>query len=667
VTALARAAALVERGANAALLALPGALIVYLAFNAGGFFPETVAVVTLVLLLALAARILGADRPFAGFNRGLAIAAGAMTIFALWTLLSAAWSDSTWRALTEFDRALLYLLALLLFGSVPRDPRRTRWMVRGVALAILVVCAIGVTARLLPHVWPIGPGFSDRLSYPVTYWNCLGLLAALGLILCFHLSSSRGEPRGIRVIAAGTVPLFATTIYLTLSRGAILACLIGLGAYVVLGRPRSLVASLIACVPTSAIAVVVAYKAEKLVSFDTTSATAISQGKREAAVLAACVLAAAALRLLLVLVTRRIRWPVVSPRVKWITAGVAGGLAATVAIVALIAFHGPHYISRQYHQFVNGTSTGQTGDVRSRLTSASSTGRVYLWKVSVNHGFDRNELTGSGAGTFENLWDQHRPRKDAVQVVDGHSLYAEVLGELGIVGLVLIVTTIVMTLIAFAARLGGPNRTIYAALLAAGIAWAFRAGIDWDWEMPVVTLWFFALGGTALARRRGSRRWHPPASAVARGVPLVACAGMAVIPLLILMSQVRLGDAAHDRLGRDNCPDAIVQARSSASVLSANPEPYQILGYCEAVMDSPRQGVRDLALAADRDPANWRYELGLAVARAAAGRNPQAAIRATQRLDPLEPTVAYVATVLGTTNPDRLRVGGRFLAHHPLY
>jgi hypothetical protein len=665
VTAVERTAAFVERAGGAALLALPGALTVYLAFNAGGFFPETVAVVTLVLLLALAARILAADRPFAGLSPGLAIAVGAMALYTLWTLASAAWSDSTWRALTEFDRALLYLAALLLFGSVPRDPRRTRWMVRGVAAATLAVCVISLITRLLPHVWPVGPGFSDRLSYPVTYWNCLGLLAALGLILCFHLTSSRAEPRPIRVIAAGTVPLFATTIYLTLSRGAIIACLAGLAVYVVAGRPRSLVSALIATVPASAIAVVVAYGADKLVSFDTTSSTAISQGHRVAAVVAACAVGAAVVRMLLIVVTRRIRWPVVSPRVKWISAGVATGLALTVVLVAMIALHAPHYISRQYHQFVSGTSTGQPGDVRSRLTSASSTGRVYLWKVSVNHGFDENALTGSGAGTFENLWDQHRPRKDAVQVVDGHSLYAEVLGELGIIGLVLLVAAVLTILVGFGLRLGGPNRTIYAALFAAGVAWALRAGIDWDWEMPVVTLWFFALGGTAIARRRS--RWRPSPPFVARAVPLAACLGMMVIPLLILISQVRLGNAAHDQLGRANCPSASSQARSSASVLSANPQPYQILGYCATVTNSPQQGVRDLSMAVERDPDNWRDRLGLAVTRAAAGRDPGGAVRATERLNPLEPIVGYVAAVFGADNPRQLTRAAQSFAHHPFF
>ena len=109
--------------------------------------------------------------------------------------MSAAWSDSTARALLEFNRALLYLLALVLFGSLPRTASNFRWMVRGVALGIVVVCACGLVTHVLPDVWPISEGLSgNRLSYPLTYWNAIGLLASVGTILCFHLACSRSEP-----------------------------------------------------------------------------------------------------------------------------------------------------------------------------------------------------------------------------------------------------------------------------------------------------------------------------------------------------------------------------------------------------------------------------------------------------------------------------------------
>ena len=143
------------RLASWALLLLPGGLTIYLSFNGGGFFPNTQAFAALVLAAALGLRIAFAEAPFAGFSKPLAVAAGGLALYALWTLLSATWSDSTARALLEFNRALLYLLALVLFGSLPRTATNFRWMLRGLALGIVVVCVCGLITRVLPDVWPI--------------------------------------------------------------------------------------------------------------------------------------------------------------------------------------------------------------------------------------------------------------------------------------------------------------------------------------------------------------------------------------------------------------------------------------------------------------------------------------------------------------------------------
>src|SRR6266498_4085007 len=113
-----------SRLANGALVLLPGALTVYLSFNAGGFFPNTDAFVAILLAAALIIRVSLARAPFAGFSRPLAIAAGALALYAGWTLLSGAWSNAPGRALVEFDRVLLYLAALVLLGSVGRTPTR---------------------------------------------------------------------------------------------------------------------------------------------------------------------------------------------------------------------------------------------------------------------------------------------------------------------------------------------------------------------------------------------------------------------------------------------------------------------------------------------------------------------------------------------------------------
>src|SRR5438067_1983542 len=79
-----------------------------------------------------------------------------------------------------------------------------------------VVAGIALITRVLPEVWPIsGNVHPERLSYPLTYWNALGVLAAIGLVLCIHLSSSLAEPRAVRAAAAAALPVLATTLYFT--------------------------------------------------------------------------------------------------------------------------------------------------------------------------------------------------------------------------------------------------------------------------------------------------------------------------------------------------------------------------------------------------------------------------------------------------------------------
>src|SRR5205807_2409228 len=100
---------------------------------------------------------------------------------------SGQWSHAPGRALLEFDRALLYLVILLCSGSSARTPARIAWTLRGVAAGIFVVCLCSLITRALPHVWPVAPNIAnERLSYPVSYWNALGVLASLGILACLH-------------------------------------------------------------------------------------------------------------------------------------------------------------------------------------------------------------------------------------------------------------------------------------------------------------------------------------------------------------------------------------------------------------------------------------------------------------------------------------------------
>ena len=158
-----------------ALMLLPGALIVFLGFNAGGYFPSTPALAAIVLSQILLVRIMQSRHPFEGLAPVTLVAIAALGLYALMTLISASWSHSSSRALIEFDRAWFYLLVLVLFGTVRASRQNLRWLVRGLVIGASIVCLAGLISRVLPDVWHTTPGVSnERLSYPVTYWNALG-------------------------------------------------------------------------------------------------------------------------------------------------------------------------------------------------------------------------------------------------------------------------------------------------------------------------------------------------------------------------------------------------------------------------------------------------------------------------------------------------------------
>ena len=184
-----------------ALIAVAPVSIVYLSFAQGGFFPDSTGLTAIGLSVALVLRTTLAEHPFAGFNRSLGVLLLALALFAALQLASGLWSHDLARALDEYDRTLLYLLALALFGSFPRTSARLRWLIRSLAAGMTAVCLAGLLSRVLPHLWPTATSFyASRLNYPLTYWNAEGLLAAVASILLIHLASSEDRP------PAGTEP-----------------------------------------------------------------------------------------------------------------------------------------------------------------------------------------------------------------------------------------------------------------------------------------------------------------------------------------------------------------------------------------------------------------------------------------------------------------------------
>jgi uncharacterized membrane protein len=422
----------------------------------------------------------------------------------------------------------------------------------------------------------------------------------------------------------------------------------------------------IAELPATGVALVVAYHANLLATLDPTTPGAVSQGHRVALVLVACIVGAALLRIVLLPLDRhfaQFEFPLPVRRHSW----VGWGCLVAVVLVAAGVLH--RTISDQYRRFVNPASITNNADLRARLTDPANNGRIYTWRVAW-HGFESDPWLGHGAGTFVDTWEQRRPTSFFVQ--DAHSLYLETLDELGITGLLLLLVVILTVLWGAARRVRGSRRPLYAATFAVLLAWALHAGIDWDWEMPALSVIFFGLGGAGLARRRvpsptrsaseegarmtssparprsrrrdSSRRsrslsWQP--SSGSRAFLGIGCLLLSVSPAYVWLAQRKL-DAASNAFNAGNCSAATSAAVSSISIVGVNARPYEVLGYCDISRNLPNAALTAINKAVSLDPHNSDYVVDLAVIRAAAGLNPLLAARRAVSLNPKDPDVQAV-------------------------
>jgi O-antigen ligase len=644
----------VERFLDIGTVLLLPALMIYLGFNAGGYFAGTTGWAAAALAIVLAVRVAVSGRALTAPSLSLALAAAVLALFAGWTLLSGGWSGNYGRSLIEFDRALLYLLVLLAFGSIQAPRHALRYLPIGLALAAVILCAAGLATRTLPDLWPFTlPSDRSRLAYPVTYSNGLGILASLGIVACLHISSWDREPLVARILAAAALPLLTATLVLTFSRGAILAGAIGVLVYAVLGRPRGLLTAVVGVLPFVALAAYAAYDAELLATEHPTSSAAMEQGREAARTVGAAMLGGGAFLSLLLPLERRLGRQMPKPS-RPVAAVIAAAVLIGVATAAVLK--GPDAVRSLREDIVG---KGSSGDdlTRERVTSPTdlvNTGgqsRVEYWRIALD-AFEDEPIRGTGVGTFAERWARDRPTAESA--TEGHSVYLETLGELGVVGASLIVVVLAMLVRPFIMRLRRGRRPLQAAGLALAAAWLVHAGIEWDWELPVLTLWLFAFGGCALAASP-ARLGRPRAPApLMRLIVVFACLLIAVTPATIAVSQSRL-DAAVAALVRGDCGTAERLASEASSALPPRAEPYEILAYCHSRAGQHRRAVAMMKQAIERDPHDWELVYGLAVVRAAGGEDPSGAARRALRLNPREQLTRAAAERFAAANPGHWR------------
>lgn len=614
-----------------AIALLPGLAVALLGFRAGGFFPDAWWPVAIVVGVLLALRLTLAEKPLEGLSAPLLVALASLALLALWVLASAWWSHAPGRATTEYSRLLLYILTLLLLGSSAWSRRRTTFALTGVLIGISAVVGAGLVARLLPEVLTASLGNdSRRLDWPITYWNGMGLLAAIGVLLALHLTSWTGSARTLRPFAAALLPPLAATLYLTLSRGAILAGAVGLVLYVVLGRPRGLICGLLAAGAPTVLAVLAAYHAPSLLGYDPTLPGTIQDGRDVAEEVGQAMAVAFVLRVLLLPLDGWLAR--LSPRRPSRRVRVGAGAATVVAlIVAAFATGAVAWAQTQTDTLLRGSAV-RDDDVRTRLLTVDNDGRFEIWGVALR-GFDRSPLLGSGAGTFELEWKRERVLPD--QLIDAHSLYMETLGELGVVGGLLLVVGLAALLGGAAWRIRGPERPLQAAVLAVLATWALHAALDWDWELTAVTIWVFGLAGAALAAPRGTGPLARPLGRLTRVGLALGCLVLVLLPISVSRSQAHIYAGVRAFIAGD-CTRASDAALDSIDTLGDRAEPWELLTYCDLRAGEPQLALRAAQQAVRLDPDNWDSHYALALAQAAVGVDPRPAAARALELNPLE-------------------------------
>jgi O-antigen ligase len=170
-------------------------------------------------------------------------------------------------------------------------------------------------------------------------------------------------------------------------------------------------------------------------------------------------------------------------RRPWLTALAGAGAVVLVAVALAVAGAGPS------------TGTPAAGADPARLASAQSNRYAY-WRVALD-AFAAQPLKGVGSGGFRVEWRRERDVVDPAR--DAHSLYLETAAELGLVGLLLLGVAIAAVVVS-AVQARRRDAAASAGLIAALALYAIHAGIDWDWEMPALTLVALALAAALTAR-----------------------------------------------------------------------------------------------------------------------------------------------------------------------
>ncbi|MDO9407864.1 O-antigen ligase family protein [Patulibacter sp.] len=520
-TPAARAAAVV--GCGTAL-----GLVVLSARSGGGYFPVEYLSIGVAALVAGAVLLLVTEATRGTASARCAVAVGGLLAYAGWIGLSGGWSPAPDVAAAGFQRNLAYAAVLILGVLTAGRGRGATGLVLTVWVALAGISVAGAASRLLPalELAPLRDSVlaDGRLSWPLTYWNAQGLAAAMAVPLALGIAADRRAHVALRATAAGTVPLVATALALSLSRGSVLALAVGLAVFVLCSaRPLRSVAVVAATTLPTAVAVALCIAEPAAVeplgrALDLRTVGPRLFGAAVALGVVAAALAVVGLRAARTVedTRRRRRLAGAGPG----SAAVAGVIVVAVAVLALAAARYDDRIAEGtvgVRSFVDARSSEFTAARPNTALGVERLGtvrgsRADAYRVAIDE-FQSAPILGAGTGTYPQLWLRERRGPETIR--NAHSLPLETAGETGLVGLALLLAffgTVVRGVVVVRRRPGAVPRARAAGAAGALAAFAASCCIDWTWQMGTLTAAAMLLAATFLRSERRTAETPVPRS-----------------------------------------------------------------------------------------------------------------------------------------------------------
>lgn len=391
-------------------------------------------IVAAAVLLASAPGHPGA-RPVGLWPVGLLIA------FAALTALSVVWSVQPDDSFKDAGRMLAYSgvfgASVVLARVVP-----ARWpaVLGGVILAAVVVCGYALLTKVFPDQLDASDIYA-RLRAPFSYWNAIGLTAAMGAIGCMWLGARRAGHALLSALAYPAMGLMLLTLMLAYSRGALVALVLGLALWFCIAPLRLRGAAVLLCGAVAAGGVVAwDFSTHALNSDNIALGARTDAGHQLGALIVVMLVLLTLAGLAFGFWTGRNAPSIISRRR-------AGGLLLSLLAVVILAFAGA--LAASHRGFTGSISHGLHSltdphaaippNTPGRLTAVGSV-RARYWNEALKV-FQAHPVLGAGAEGYATA--RLRYRTETLDVRHAHGYVVQTLADLGLVGLALTLALLV--------------------------------------------------------------------------------------------------------------------------------------------------------------------------------------------------------------------------------